>query len=104
ALIGFLVFEKEVLTMQDDTNELDLYFQKQHQERMNKELHAYKQKTKLKKRPSFYRVKTHKKTFYVKVMHEHEIAELIKSKILDVQYLSEDLLMDNGKKLHEITE
>ena len=40
----FLVYEKKVLTLEDDASELDLYFLERHSERMNQELHAYKAK------------------------------------------------------------
>lgn len=42
ALIMFLVFEKKVLTMEQDSKKLDLYFLEQHSERMNHELRLYK--------------------------------------------------------------
>lgn len=44
ALIMFLVFEKEVLSMNDDAKELNLYFLEKHRERMNAELNAFKKK------------------------------------------------------------
>lgn len=43
-LIMFLVFEKQVLTMDDDASELYRYFKKQHNDRMNQELNGYKSK------------------------------------------------------------
>ena len=48
ALLMFLVFEKKVLTMEDDTKKLDLYFLEKHHERMNKELATYKKKMNMK--------------------------------------------------------
>lgn len=57
ALIMFLVFEKEVLSMEDDTRELDRYFLEKHNQRMNKELHAYKQKMNMKYDPTLYEIK-----------------------------------------------
>ncbi len=41
-LIEFLIFEKQVLTFEDDSKELDLYFLPKHKERMNKLLMEYK--------------------------------------------------------------
>lgn len=43
-LIEFLVFEKEVLTFEDDYKELDLYFKPNNKKRMNQILLEYKQK------------------------------------------------------------
>ncbi len=40
-LIEFLVFEKEVLTFEDDKSELDLYFKPNNQARMNQLLLEY---------------------------------------------------------------
>lgn len=44
ALIMFLVYEKQVLTLEDNVRELDLYFMAKHKKRMNRELTAYKKK------------------------------------------------------------
>lgn len=41
-LIEFLIFEKEVLTFDDDINELDLYYKPNNKARMNKLLLEYK--------------------------------------------------------------
>lgn len=43
-LIEFLIFEKKVLTFEDDTKELDLYFKPNNQARMNQLLIEYKKK------------------------------------------------------------
>lgn len=48
ALILFLTIEKQVVSMEDDTESLDLYFQKNHSERMNKELIEYKKRMNMK--------------------------------------------------------
>jgi len=44
-LIEFLVFEKEVLTLDDGRSELDLYFKPNNQPRMNQLLFEYEKKT-----------------------------------------------------------
>lgn len=44
-LIEFLVFEKEVLTLEDGRSELDLYFKPNNQLRMNQLLFEYEKKT-----------------------------------------------------------
>ncbi len=71
ALIMFLVFEKQVLTMEDSKKELELYYLPKHEERMGKELTAFKRKIKMKNRPSFYKVFTHQgTTIYISAMNE----------------------------------
>ena len=97
ALIMFLVFEKQVLSLQDDTKELDLYFLKKHQERMNKELHAYKKKMQLKGKPSVWRVYTRQgETLYVYVENELQArtyAISLKYEPLKVVYVPNNTLM-----------
>lgn len=65
ALIMFLTMEKEVLGMDDDSSQLDLYFMDKHNKRMNKELYAYREKMKIKYDPYIFRVQVDEKTFYV---------------------------------------
>lgn len=72
ALIMFLVFEKEVLSMEDDAKELDLYFLEKHNQRMNKELHAYKKKMNMKYSPSVFEIKNQQYTGYI---YAHSIAQ-----------------------------
>lgn len=43
-LIEFLVFEKQVLTFDDDQRELNLYFKPNNKEKMNRLLLEYKSK------------------------------------------------------------
>src|SRR5699024_6914567 len=59
-LIMFLVYEKQVLTMDDDTKELDLYFLEKHHKRMRKLLLEYKAKLKMKEKPCAWKVYTNK--------------------------------------------
>src|SRR5690606_10626655 len=61
----FLVFEKEVLSMDADEKELDLYFLEKHEERMNHELRNYKKKMNMSEKDGTYRVYTKLKTLYV---------------------------------------
>lgn len=56
ALIMFLVFEKKVLTLEDDTKELDLYFLEKHRARMNREIIAYKKKMKMQYEPNVFEI------------------------------------------------
>lgn len=99
ALIMFLTLEKKVLSMNDDVNKLDLYFLEKHNERMNKELHAYKQKMNIKNKPHYFEVVGDGKTIYVQAINEREA--ILNSKIREVKsvtLLSGDYLMEyNGK-------
>lgn len=45
-LIEFLVFEKEVISFEDDRDALDLYLKDNNQYRMNKLLHEYRRELK----------------------------------------------------------
>lgn len=64
ALIMFLVFEKKVLTLDDDTKELDLYFLEKHRARMNREINAYKKKMKMQYKPNVFEIKIKPKRGY----------------------------------------
>ena len=70
ALIMFLVMEKEVLTLEDDVSELDLYFLERHHKRMNAELHAYKRKMSMQEKPCAWRVYTDNETLYIYAKNE----------------------------------
>lgn len=65
ALIMFLVYEKQVHSMQDDYKKLDLYFLKRHRKRMIAEITNYMQKMSIKKPAIIYEVKTTGHTLYV---------------------------------------
>src|SRR5690625_5881190 len=54
ALIMFLVFEKDVLAMEDSAEKLKVYYQDKHSERMNEELNAYKSKMNMKYDTALY--------------------------------------------------
>lgn len=65
ALIMFLVFEKQVMTMEDDQSELNLYFLPKHEKRMCEELTKYKRKMNMKDQ-FYYKVFTEQKeTLYI---------------------------------------
>src|SRR5699024_3093304 len=105
----FLVFEKEVLSMESDKSELDLYFLPKHQERMNKELRAYKKKMNLVDKPSCYKAFTASgQTLYVKAKHEQQARAYVQSlnyEILEMHHVSDSMLMSfNGvdKTIKEI--
>lgn len=82
ALIMFLVFEKQVVNMQDDTKELDLYFLDKHNTRMNKELHEYKQKMKIRYKKTAYEATNGKETIYV-LADSLDHAKLVASRYID---------------------
>ena len=109
ALIMFLVFEKEVLSMESDKSELDLYFIPKHHERMNKELINYKKKMNLVDKSSCYKFFTSRgETLYIKAKHEQQAIAYVQSlnyKILEMRHVSDSMLMSfNGvdKTIKEI--
>lgn len=65
ALIMFLVFEKNVLQLDDPADKLKLYYLSKHRERMNKELNAYKEQMNIKYDPQVYQYKDQAKTTYI---------------------------------------
>ena len=109
ALIMFLVFEKQVLSLEDDSKELELYFLPKHRERMNKELIAYKNKLKMKYNNSVYEVTSGKYKFYIYATNDNHaiyIAQKYKIKVDSIDVCNLDQLMCfNGKqtKLRELT-
>src|SRR5699024_8220420 len=72
ALIMFLVFEKQVIKMDDDIKELDLFFLSKHKKRMNDELIAYKKKLNMKYKPYVFKVKSKRGTFYIYAKSEKQ--------------------------------
>jgi len=102
ALIMFLVFEKKVLSMNDGTHELDLYFLPKHNERMGNELTKFKEKMNMGNSASCYRVYTHEEeTVYVKSIDNNQAMLFVKSMGLNPVtscYVSEsELMLYNGK-------
>lgn len=103
-LIMFLVFEKEVLKMEDDAKELDLYFLEKHHEKMNRELHAYKQKMNISYPPAAYEIKTENgglRYIYAKTEKQARyIAGRHLIKIDEIKKVDPDMLMNfNGRDM-----
>lgn len=96
ALIMFLVMEKEVLTLDDNISELDLYFLEKHQERMKAELHAYKSKMSMKESPCAWRVFADNETLYIYAKNELQAksyAMYLKCMPQEVEYADGNELM-----------
>lgn len=98
ALIMFLVLEKKVLTFEDDTKELDLYFLDKHTERMGQELTVYMEKMNMnEEKPCVWKVYTNqKKILYVYTANELQaktFAITMKYEPLKVSYVHETELM-----------
>src|SRR5699024_6262575 len=108
ALIMFLVYEKKVLKMEDDSSELDLYFLEKHKERMNKELHAYKAKLGMEYSPRVYKfIKNDSNFMYVFAKSLDQSKFLISRQNYqwnEIKIVDEQKGMDNGLTLKEITE
>src|SRR5699024_12370791 len=88
----FLVLEKEVLTFNDDTSELDLYFQDKHNKRMNKELNDYKKMMNMSYKPSIYRVKMTDRVFYIYAQNRVQAVSRTRGKVDDINHVDEDAL------------
>jgi len=84
ALIMFLVLEKQVLSMDDDQKELELYFLPKHKERMNKELIDYKRKMKMKYGPSVFEVSDDRKVYYVLAFTERQARFIANNNLIKV--------------------
>ena len=110
ALIMFLVLEKQVLKLEDDASELDLYFLEKHHKRMNAELHAYKRKMNMEPKSCAWEVHTKQgEILYVFTkdrLQARTYALTLKHEPTKVTYVPDEQLMwFNGKwlKMHEIT-
>lgn len=107
ALIMFLVFEKEALSINDDKTKLDLYFLPKHQKRMNAELTAYKRKMNINDKPNGYKVFTYQKeTLYISAMSKSQVLQFVLTNNYDpieIQLLPNSYLMATGKG-HETIE
>lgn len=107
ALIMFLVFEKEALSINDDKTKLDLYFLPKHQKRMNAELTAYKRKMNINDKPNGYKVFTYQKeTLYISAMSKSQVLQFVLTNNYDpieIQLLPNSYLMATGKE-HETIE
>lgn len=101
ALIMFLVFEKEVLTMDDDIKELDLYLLPKHKERMNQELIAYKKKMNMNYDPFVFEIKDGHETHYVLAYTEKQARFIASEKLLMVNEIKtcdlDQLMTLNGR-------
>lgn len=65
ALMMFLLFEKQVISMDDDSSELERYYLDKHRQRMTDEINQYKQKMNMKYKPETYEITNGKETLYV---------------------------------------
>ena len=104
ALILFLVHEKEVHTLEDDSKELELYFLDKHKERMNKELTAYKKKIGLKYGKKVYKFKKNDHQFMYVLAKSIDQAKFLISNYdyNDIKICNLDKEMSNGLTLREI--
>ena len=100
ALILFLVMEKQVLKMDDDAKELDLYFKENNRKRMNQELRAYKQKLKMKYKPNVYKVLTTDRVLYIYAKDAYEcnsLASTLSSGVLSIKVSIDNEMLLNGE-------
>lgn len=83
ALIMFLVFEKKVLHMTDDTSELELYYQEKHRKRMNSEISAYK--IKMKMDYGLYAFEINNGEYYISAYNEAQAVYIAQTHYIDVK-------------------
>lgn len=106
ALIMFLTFEKQVVSMEDKLDALDIYLLAKHKDRMNKELKAYKKKMNMKYTPNVYKVTVNKryKAIYI-LAHSQTQAESFSRYMLyeplEVSICDDDLLMTRYNRKNE---
>lgn len=99
ALILFLVMEKQVLNMEDDSKELDLYFKTNNRNRMNKELRDYKRKLQMNYKPNVYKVITDSRTLYVYARDTFEcnaLAVTLSNEVISINVCVDDEVVKNG--------
>lgn len=82
ALIMFLVFEKKVLDMEDSADELYLYYQEKHSNRMNNELIKYKEKMNMKYGFRAFEVTGDGKTSYIAAFSEEQARYIAQKNLL----------------------
>lgn len=100
ALIMFLVFEKEVLSMESNTKELDIYFLEKHSERMNHELRNYKKKMNINYGLQVFAVINDKKTNYILAYTEKQARFIASEHLIKVDHIKicnlDDYMTYNG--------
>lgn len=103
ALIMFLVFEKQVVSMYDGTTALDLFFLDKHHDRMNQELKDYKAKMKMKYKANVFHIESRNKSVYVYAYSEAQAKQEANSHLLQVDSITacymDDLMTLNGKDM-----
>lgn len=108
ALIMFLVFEKQVLTMEDDEKELDLYHLAKHKERMTREMMNYKRKMKMNYKPKVFEITTADHTYnriYILAMHKKQAESFCYQNLykpIGIRLCDDDMLMTQEIKGKEV--
>jgi len=99
ALIMFLVYEKKVLTLEDDTKELDLYFLEKHNKRMNKELIKYKHKINMNYGLNLYALTKNRVTTFVVAENARQAIYIAKMPDAKVKLCTFEELNINGQNV-----
>lgn len=93
-LIMFLVFEKQVLSFDDDSSELDLYFLDKHTKRMNRELHAYKAKMNIKNKMKVFKVQQNNSIYYIAAYTEKQARYIAYENMIQIEEIESQPLGD----------
>lgn len=100
ALIMFLVFEKQVMTMEDDQSALRLYFLPKHEQRMGEELTKYKRKMKMIEKTRCFKVFTsERETLYIyanSAIETKGYACSLNYNPISIEHLYDDIVTSGG--------
>ncbi|WP_163583303.1 hypothetical protein [Gracilibacillus saliphilus] len=102
SLIMLVVFEKQVLSLEDDESELDLYFKPNNAKRINQILKEYQKKIGINHDDLFFQVNTDKTSFIVKADNQDQATNLLKGKpIKSVRFIDPKTeLVEEDKQLN----
>lgn len=97
ALIMMLVFEKQVVNMEDDVSKLRVFFLDKHNTRMNEELKKYKQKMNISYKPCVFEAESDDRNIFI---HAHSLtqanlkAEQVLAPVKDIKALTSDYMVN----------
>ena len=96
AVIMFLIFEKKVITLEDDSEKLAFYLQPKYQKKMNEHIRNYKPKMGMPYEPRAFSCQTTEGTMYVKAYTDEQAFTFLHERgysIQTVRVTENDLLM-----------
>ena len=107
ALILFLVFEKQIHTLEDDAEVLERYFKPNNRPKMNRLLQEYKAEKEIQYPSRIFKATSENATEYIKAITYDQAVLFARKKGLEhVEFASESMLMikvENGQIVDEAT-